>query len=116
MSEQALSANVQLTDRREDRGKSVRCLLCGDEFTHSGVEAIIAWGGMEGGATEWRGPVCLECLCAGREGVAVRVRRHVEALRQRADDLESVVSRLQSGVVWPDKDRVTSALRDLGQR
>jgi hypothetical protein len=116
MSEQALSANVRLMDRREDRGKSTRCLLCGNEFTHSGVEAFIAWGGMVGGATEWRGPVCLECLRAGREGVAVRMQRHVDSLRRRANDLEAIVSRLQTGGAWPDRDEIAAMLGDLGQR
>jgi len=53
--------------------------------------------------------VCLECLYAGREGVACRVRQHVNALRQGRTILKPYVAVAKRGV-WPDKDKVASVL------
>lgn len=90
-----------------------RCLLCGGEIGKEGVSAVLE------GYTEDRekksdfGDICRECLDAGKEGAAGRMRREAGRLREHAEWLEQLAGDVVQAESWASSDDLDSARLEL---
>ena len=92
------------------------CLLCGGTIGKEGVAAVLE------GYTEDRekkadfGDICRECLDAGKEGAAGRMRHQAGHLREHAEWLEQLAGDVVQAELWASSDDLDTARRELDKK
>lgn len=91
------------------------CLLCHGEIGKDGVSAVLE------GYTENRekkadfGDICRECLDAGREGAAERMRHQANESREHAEWLEQLAGDVVQAETWVSSDDLDRARREASE-